>query len=97
MIGSSYLTVEKWRIVVDIGNFNREWADTFETWLARICCFYSDTHKFPIFTFTIEDFVGENLASFFVYAELCSFLVGLLNNAVLDLIVNIIYFLSIIT
>lgn len=80
-----YLTVEKWRIVIHICNFNCEGAHSFKARLAGISCLNSHTNKLAIFAFTVEHFVGEYLTGFFIDAKFGTLLVWLLNDTVLNL------------
>lgn len=44
--------------------------------------------QITIVSFTVKDFVGENLASFFIDGELGAFLVGLLYDGIFNLAVD---------
>lgn len=82
---AAYLTIEQWRIVVHIGYFHSERANTLETWITLISCLYSYRDKFTIITLTIEDFICRNFTSFFVHGEFCALLIRLLYNGVFNL------------
>jgi len=49
-----YLTVEQWRIVVDVGYLDRERANAFQRRISLVGSFNRDGHEFAIVAFSIE-------------------------------------------
>jgi len=90
----SYLTIEKWWVVVDVGDLDGEGADALQTRLTGIGGLDGDTDELSVFAFSIENFVGEDFAGLLVDAELGSFLIRLLHDAVLDLTVDALVFVD---
>ena len=85
---NGYLTIKERRIVVDVGDFDGERADTFQRRFTLISGFDRHRDELAVVAFSVEDFVGEDLARLFVDGELGAFLVGLLDDRVLDLTVD---------
>lgn len=74
------LSIEKRRIIVDIGDLDGERADTFQTGFTLIGGFHSDGDEFSVVTFSVKHLVGGHFASFLVHCEFGAFLVGLLDD-----------------
>lgn len=51
---STHLTIEQRRVIVDIGDFNGERANTFQGRFTLIRCFHGNGYKFTIVSFAIE-------------------------------------------
>ena len=92
--GNSNLTIKEWRIVVDVGDLDGEGANALQARLAGISGLDGDADELAVFALSVENFVGEDLACLLVDAELCPFLIRLLNDAVLDLSVDALVFVD---
>lgn len=88
MIRVAHLSIKQRRIVIDVGDFHGERADTLEARLALICRLHGDRHELAVVAFAIEDLVGRHLAGFLVDSEFRALLVRLLHNRVLHLTVD---------
>lgn len=52
--GLLYLTIEEWRVVVDVGYLDGERTDSFQRRVPLVGSFDGDGHEFPIVAFPIE-------------------------------------------
>lgn len=84
----THLSIEQWRIIVDICDFHGEGADTLQTGITLIGGLNCDGHELAIISLAIEYLVGGHLSGLLVHRELCAFLIWLLNNWVFHLSKN---------
>ena len=69
-------------------DFDREGANSFETWLTGVNGFHRHRDSLSIIALAIKHFVCEQLPSLLVDSELCPLLIGLLHDGVLHLPVH---------
>lgn len=64
---STHLTIEQRRVVIDIGDFNGERANTFQRRFTLIRCFHGNGYKFTIVSFAIKYLKIDTILPSLVY------------------------------